>query len=79
MARFPGHKMLVPCCSGLVQLLRPMETPRAVHTVRGWPVSTREQPSVDPGPRQSRHVSPRVASGNSGVRACCRRQAAIFV
>src|SRR4051794_10248448 len=32
-----------------------------------------------PGPRQSRHMSPRVISGSRGVRACCRRPAAMFV
>src|SRR3954454_19201013 len=42
-------------------------------TISGW-----SAPQAS-GSRQSRHVSPRVASGRSGVRACCRRPAAIFV
>jgi hypothetical protein len=32
-----------------------------------------------PGSRQSRHMSPRVAGGRSGVRACSRRPAAMLV
>src|SRR3954451_18017200 len=37
------------------------------------------EPPQQAGPRQSRHMSPRVASGRKGVRACCRRPAAMFV
>jgi hypothetical protein len=41
-----------------------------------------EEPANTPSSaksRQSRHRSPSVVSGNSGVRACCRRPAAIFM
>src|SRR3954470_19642202 len=37
-----------------------------------------EHPGPAPGGRQSRHMSPRVASGSSGVLACFRRPAATF-
>ncbi len=37
------------------------------------------EPLAASGGRQSRHASPRVISGRSGVRACLRRPAAMFV